>query len=206
MIGTIVPLVQEEHPQWRQSVTAYVSSSVFGALITFIAIGSAGKVLLSWLPSDVSMMIGAIILLLLAANDLSGRIRFTPALTKGVPQAWWRHYGRTKAALMYGASLGIGVATPVPYSSFLGLISLVFFSANLGIATAVGIVYGLAHAMPVLVIGLTIRDKKELPVRLMVSQITDRISQRKEFFGHLNAGFQGVVGGILLVTLVASAF
>jgi hypothetical protein len=53
-----------------------------------------------------------------AASDVDLLRMPRPALSKAVPITWWRWWGPYRAALAYGAALGIGVMTRVPFGAF----------------------------------------------------------------------------------------
>lgn len=128
MIGTIGSLVQEasSRSRWLTSASLYSLACVSTSVLLGALLATAGGWLarlvpegrmLPWPSSRAEGLIG-IIAVAYAFSD-AGLIRLPhPNVMSAVPVTWWRWWGPRRAALAYGAALGLGVTTRIPFGAF----------------------------------------------------------------------------------------
>jgi hypothetical protein len=128
MIGTIGSLVQETSNRWRWLLSAslYTVACLGTAMLLGAILGALGQLIRGWVDglaiSGSLPVVGAWLIGLLAlAYALSdvGLLRLPrPTLRQAVPITWWRWWRPYGAALAYGAALGLGVMTRIPFGAF----------------------------------------------------------------------------------------
>ncbi|HAF08680.1 MAG TPA: hypothetical protein DCK98_01165 [Chloroflexi bacterium] len=139
---------------WYRCIVAYIGAStvagaVFGGTIGLL--GSAvvpGRLLV---PSTVFGLAA----LACALVELHVVPVTPPFCARSVPQEWWRRFRPTYAAIAYGAVLGIGVTTVIPFAAFYFVLFTVVLAGPLGGALILA-AYGFGRAVPVLVGSLAI--------------------------------------------------
>lgn len=154
MVGTIAPLVQRQRSQWLLSAISF-------SLASSLSAGLAGT-LLAFLGTSIqplrhrALLLGiSFVALSIALVELRLLPLTIPSVHRSVPQAWWVRYGPTQGALAYGAVLGLGVTTVIPFASFyllLFLIVVLGFPAGI----LVGLAYGFGRSLPVWLASLAI--------------------------------------------------
>ena len=126
MIGTIGSLVQETSNRWLLSASLYTIACLGTAMLLGTILGALGHLIRGWVhgaavytlfPHAGAWLIG-LLALAYAVSDV-GLLRL-PRLTlrQAVPITWWRWWRPYGAALAYGAALGIGVMTRIPFGAF----------------------------------------------------------------------------------------
>jgi len=128
MIGTIGALVQDSSNRWRWllSTSLYTLACLGTATLLGTTLGALGHFLRTWVqgaaidaafPHLAAWLIG-LLSLAYAVSDV-GLLRLPrPTLTKAVPISWWRWWRPYGAALAYGAALGLGIMTRIPFGAF----------------------------------------------------------------------------------------
>jgi len=128
MIGTIGSLVQETSNRWRWLLSAslYTIACIGTAVLLGTILGILGHLLDSLaygaplhitLPHAGAWLIG-LLALTYAVSDV-GLLRLPrPTLRQAVPITWWRRWRPYGAALAYGAALGLGMMTRIPFGAF----------------------------------------------------------------------------------------
>ncbi len=128
MIGTIGVLVQETSHRWRWLLAAslYTGACLGTAMLFGTILGTLGHFIREWahgagvyaaFPSAGVWLIG-LLALAYALSDV-GLLRLPrPTLRQVVPVTWWRRWRPYGAALAYGAALGVGVMTRIPFGAF----------------------------------------------------------------------------------------
>lgn len=126
MIGTIGSLVQETSHRWLLAASLYTVACIGAATLLGTALGTLGRLLRDWmhgtavhasLPHAGTWLIG-LLALAFAVSDV-GLLRLPrPTLRQAVPITWWRWWRPYGAALAYGAALGLGVMTRIPFGAF----------------------------------------------------------------------------------------
>ena len=124
MIGTIGFLVQEtsNRRRWLLSASLYTVACIGTAILLGATLGALGHLLRSWIHGPAFPHAGAWLIGLLAlayaVSDV-GLLRMPrPILRQAVPITWWRWWRPYGAALAYGAALGLGVMTRIPFGAF----------------------------------------------------------------------------------------
>jgi hypothetical protein len=128
MIGTIGSLVQETSSRlrWLLSVCLYSVACVGAALLLGLALGLAGRAQRATAAAlglrapfaHAEFWLVGLLALAYAASDLGAFPLPHPTLRRQVPITWWRRWRPYGAALMYGASLGLGFMTIIPFGAF----------------------------------------------------------------------------------------
>src|SRR2546421_3325895 len=160
MIGTIGSLVQEtsNRRRWLLSVSLYSAACITTATLSGAGLGGVGQIVVRWVTSTTfhwvnphagAWFIGSLTLAY-AVSDL-GLLRMPrPTLREAVPITWWRAWRPYGAAIAYGAALGTGVMTRVPFGSFYILCLLCVVKGNAVYGAALIGTYGAARALPLL--------------------------------------------------------
>lgn len=157
MIGTIGSLVQVTSKRRRWLVVASLysgaclsSAVLLGATVSLVGRGVASLAapVAEWsalrLPAQV--LLGA----LAVAYGLSdlGVIRLPrPIIATAVPVTWWRQWGPYRAALAYGAALGLGITTRIPFGAFYIVCLWCAFGADPVYGAALMGTYGAARGL-----------------------------------------------------------
>lgn len=128
MICTIGSLVQETSNRWRWLLSAslYTIACLGTAMLLGTALGALGHLIRGGIHGTAGntsfSLAGAWLIGLLAIayaiSDI-GLLRLPrPTLRQAVPITWWRWWRPYGAALAYGAALGLGVMTRIPFGAF----------------------------------------------------------------------------------------
>lgn len=160
MIATIGSLVQETSTRLRwllavalYSVACTTTAALSGALLG--GIGFVARSVASQLfqihattanASLVSAMIG-VVAVAYALSDLGYFRMPRPAVWFAVPVTWWRWWKPYGASLAYGAALGVGVTTRIPFGAFYVLCLWCVAQGNVVSGAVVMGLYGLARAL-----------------------------------------------------------
>lgn len=128
MIGTIGSLVQETSNRWRWLLSAslYTVACLGTAMLLGATLGALGHLMRALIRSTAvygafphaAAWLISLLALAYAVSDV-GLLRLPrPTLRQAVPITWWRWWRPYGAALAYGAALGIGVMTWIPFGAF----------------------------------------------------------------------------------------
>src|ERR1051326_2333683 len=124
MIGTIGSLVQEtsHRGRWLLSTSLYTISCITTAMLLGTVLGTLGHLIQGWIHSALFPYAGALLIGLLAlayaVSDVGLLWLPRPILREAVPITWWRWWRPYGAAIAYGAALGLGVMTRIPFGAF----------------------------------------------------------------------------------------
>jgi len=141
------------------------ASAASGAL-TGLALASFGQLF----PERPLLIIVGLLLLAVACwNALHPPIRGLPPHLQ-VPRRWARHVPVGRRFTLWGALLGAGVLTAIPYSSF-----LVLLAGSVSVGAGSGAAYGLARAAGGLMIGRTGNDPQKAMELLPKFERTGRL-------------------------------
>ena len=157
MICTIGSLVQETSTRWRWLLSAsiYTIACLGTAMLLGATLGALGHLIGGIIGgAHIYAMfphVGAWIIGLLAiAYSLSdlGLLRMPrPILSKAVPITWWRRWGPYGSALAYGAALGLGIMTRVPFGAFYVLCTWCVLQGNVAYGALLMGTYGVMRAL-----------------------------------------------------------
>ncbi|GAB3590145.1 hypothetical protein GCM10027446_04210 [Angustibacter peucedani] len=152
MLSSISPLGERaRRARWGLTVAAYLVGSVLGGA----AVGVATALLGSLVPSSVrtspatAVVVGAAVLAGLVL-DVRARGGGLPSWRRQVDEAWLARYRGWVYGLGFGLQLGAGVLTIVTSSTVYALLLLSAWSGHVGVGLVLGVVFGLARALPVL--------------------------------------------------------
>ncbi len=157
MIGTIGFLVQETSHRWRWLLAAslYTVACLSTAMLLGTILGTLGHLLRDWAHSAVVYAVfphaGArfigLLALAYAVSDV-GLLRLPrPTLRQAVPITWWRRWRPYGAALAYGAALGVGVMTRIPFGAFYVLCTCCVLKGDATYGALLMGTYGAARAL-----------------------------------------------------------
>ena len=148
MVGTIAPLVKVDRRRWFESSVVFVSSTSASGALLGIVVGWVGQLVMGSVTpiwSHTLLAGTAAILALVEIGVLPIRL---PSASRSVPQRWWLRYGPKTAALAYGAVLGLGITTAIPFASFYLLLAGMMVTGPVG-GAVIGASYGFGRASAV---------------------------------------------------------
>jgi sulfite exporter TauE/SafE len=152
MLSSITPLGERgRRSRWAVTVGIYVTASMIGGAIvgtTAAAVGGALSQL--WRPP----VSGALLFIALASTlavafDLRSARRRIPSIRRQVNEDWFR-FRSWVYAVGFGLQLGIGLITIVSSASIYLTVAIALVSASVPAGAAIGGVFGLSRAVPVL--------------------------------------------------------
>lgn len=157
MIGTIGVLVQDTSNRWRWLLSAslYTVACVGTATLLGAALGMLGHLLQNWLHGSLvfsafpqaGIVFVGLLAIAYAISDV-GLLRLPrPILRYAVPISWWRWWKPYGAALAYGAALGIGVMTRIPFGAFYVLCAWCVVKGDVAYGALLMGTYGAARAL-----------------------------------------------------------
>jgi sulfite exporter TauE/SafE len=157
MIGTIGSLVQEtsHRLRWLLASSLYTIACISSSLLLGALLGGAGHSLLqfasnasshSWVEKGSALLVG-LLALAYACSDLRFIHLPRPSVLKAVPITWWRRWKPYRAALAYGAALGVGIMTRIGFGAFYVLCAWCLLQGNVISGALLMGTYGLARAL-----------------------------------------------------------
>lgn len=154
MVGTIGLAGSESREKKRMGgwwvrigVPHLVGSMLGGAGVGFV-VAFLGALTDALIDVPTTAVVGIIGLFVLA--ETVGVPAKMLSRTRQVPLSWKHVFPATASAPLYGAFLGMGVTTTIYYWSHYALLAAVFFSSNLAAGSALGALFGLGRAAPVI--------------------------------------------------------
>lgn len=168
MVSTIGPLVKAASSTWAGCAAAFTAASMLAAAMFGALIGAIGHMISSIAPLASPALVG-VAALACALIELRALPVTSPYCARSVPQDWWRRYPPTYAAIAYGAVLGVGVTTVIPFAAFYFVLSACLLAGPIGGAMVLSC-YGLGRALPLLggsvaiLYGLDVREVAEWPI------------------------------------------
>ncbi len=152
MLASISPLGERARSsRWGVTVTAYVIGSVLGgATVGVVAAALGGLLPESWRGSPVAAILVAA--LLLAGLPLDSRVAGLrlPTWRRQVDEAWLGRYRGWVYGAGFGVQLGLGVVTIVTSATVYATVLLCALSGSPPVGLALGVLFGLVRALPVL--------------------------------------------------------
>ena len=152
MLTSITPLGERGRAsRWRVTTTAYVLGSTAGGLAVGLAAGLLGLLLPLEQPLAAALA-GALVVAAAAAALLVelGRVPLPPGPRRQVDEDWLHRYRGWVYGAGYGAQLGLGVVTIITSTTLHVALLLAVLTGSPAGGAAVGAVFGLARALPVL--------------------------------------------------------
>lgn len=123
----------------------HVLGSSIGGAVTGALFAGLGSLL--WLPRWRMLIVGSAAFLSLALSLIRLRIALWPQ--RQVPRGWGQTLPGPLVYFLWGAMLGSGVITVIPYTSMVVLVAIQL-TGPVGVAAAAGAVFGFARALPAL--------------------------------------------------------
>jgi sulfite exporter TauE/SafE len=149
MLASIHPLGERaRHNRWGVTVTAFVVGSAAGGVALGAALGALGQgVGVGGRPA----LVAAVTVTLIAAGaDVAGRDRLWPTVRRQVNDEWMTEYRGWIYGMGFGFQLGLGLVTIVTSAAVHAVVMLAFLTGSATGGALVGLVFGLARALPVL--------------------------------------------------------
>ncbi len=152
MLASITPLGERgRHRRWAVTVAFYLVGSAAGGAALGTVAALAGTVLRRAIHPS-----GTVILLVVGAAAAAAILIDTrrsgpvPSIRRQVNEDWLRQYRSWVYGIGFGLQLGAGVATVVTSASTYLVFVVAMGAPTVWLAIAIGTVYGLARALPVL--------------------------------------------------------
>jgi MFS family permease len=179
MLTSISPVGESGRGQhWGLTVTTYVVGSVLGGAVVGTIAGGLGATVFGWLADRAAF----VILGLAAAGGLftdATRPQSLPTWHRQVNEQWLGRYRGWVYGSGYGFQLGLGMVTIVTSSLVYVAFVAALLTRSVMTATAVGAVFGLARALPLLSMwrmnttaALALRHRKLDALRGPVARVT----------------------------------
>jgi sulfite exporter TauE/SafE len=151
MLASITPLGQRGRgASWRRTVTAYVVASIAAGALLGALFGAVGDLAWSGTAPAWALLAAAVLALVAAGFDATGR---TTGPHRQVDETWLTRYRDWVVGLGYGFQLGLGGVTIVTSATVYVTWLLEVLTAGAVAGAAVGAVFGLARALPLLTTG-----------------------------------------------------
>lgn len=159
MIGTIGFLVQDttNRRRWLGATSLYTlacsaSASALGGLLGVAGEGIHRADALSspTLGAKGGIAFVGVLAIAYALSDVGLFAMPRPAVLFAVPVTWWRRWRPYRAAFAYGAALGVGVMTYVPFGAFYVLCVWCLLKSDPAYGTVLLGTYGLLRALTII--------------------------------------------------------
>jgi hypothetical protein len=152
MLASISPLGERARAsRWRLTTAAYLAGSALGGALLGVLAASLGAALpTGWRSSTAAGVAVAVLLLAGLVADLRSPELGPPSWRRQVDEAWLDRYRGWVYGLGFGVQLGFGVVTIVTSSTVYAVALLAGLSGRPPAGLAIGVVFGLARALPVL--------------------------------------------------------
>ncbi len=196
MLGSISPVGEASRNQrWWLTATAYAAASVTAGAFLGLLLGSLGTPAFTAVPSRVRLMALCVMAVLGAAADagvFGGRI---PSWHRQVDERWLTTYRGWVYGAGFGAQLGAAVTTIVTSASTYALLGAALLAGSWRGGLAIGVVFGAARALPLLLMA---------PVRTAdrLYAVTRRVADAEPLARRLTVACQGALAGVALLAAV----
>ena len=156
MLSSITPLGERARGRtWGVTAGFYVAGSLLGGLVLGAIAGGIGALVPAGLQLD-GRALGYVLAGLLAitvAFEVPGSPLRVPSIHRQVDENWLDLYRGWVVGFGFGAQLGFGVVTIITSATTYLMIALMFMTHSVGWAVLIGAAFGLARAVPVLLVG-----------------------------------------------------
>lgn len=194
MVSTIGPLVQVAKLKWAESASVFVVASVLSGALFGALLGLLGSSVSFMLPAlSTAQPVLGMAALVFALVEMRALPLKVPFCARSVPQSWWRRYGEIYGAIAYGAVLGIGITTVIPFISFYFITLVAVLAGPMSGGFIIGM-YGFGRALPVLV------GSAALARGLGVAEVAGWAGDRRREAHALCAAALILVGLVLLIS------
>ncbi len=133
-VGTLTPIVVLGRAPWRKAVGAYTAAGLLSSACVGSVLGGIGNLVNG--DNDVWGFLAAALLAIVLAGREIGLVSFPlPQIRRQTHKMWARDFGFVPAAAMWGAHIGLGVATVIKHGGLFVVIALTLAGGSLyGIA------------------------------------------------------------------------
>jgi hypothetical protein len=156
MLASINPLGERaRNTRWGRTVAWYIAGSTMGGLVVGAVAGGLGAGLAA-LASPSTTVLGVLTVAACAAGlalDLHLGGLTVPSVHRQVNQDWLARYRGWVYGGGFGFQLGLGVVTIVTTSTIYVALALSVLAGSLLSGLAIGGVFGLVRALPILAVG-----------------------------------------------------
>lgn len=159
MIASPVGDAREGRQRLADVVRFGIASTATAAALGFL-LGSAGHVVLpphAWHTRLVTMLV-TVVALVFAATEAMGIKLLVPTRDWIVPRKWGLIYGRRRFYYLFGAMMGAGLLTMVPFIGVYLVIASCLLLGSGGAAATVMALFGLGRTVPLLAVALSLRS------------------------------------------------
>lgn len=152
MVMTIAPQFEGKHALGAAFLDKKFIAFSIGAMLTgslmFAALAGVGSVFRESRAADAGRMAIVMVAVLYGISYALGHpIPVKPQSRRQVPKLWREAFSPSVAAGLYGAGLGFGVLTRVPFVTlYVAMLCALFVSVSM--AVLVGALFGLGRALP----------------------------------------------------------
>ncbi len=150
MVGQIGPLVQVGRK--KTALALHVLGGLVGGVALGVVLGFGGLLLRAALGDTLNTVFVVVVTaaLVYAASVDLGFLRVRPITwERQTPGSWPCSMGHYPGIFAWGADLGVGITTRIPYQSLLVLPIAALFAGDLATAVAITAVYGASRALAV---------------------------------------------------------
>ncbi|WP_369051920.1 hypothetical protein [Kineococcus terrestris] len=196
MLSSITPLGERGRAsRWPVTVTAHLLGSAAGGTAAGLVLGTLGLLLPGGSAAATAAAAAVVALALWALAVETGRLPAPPTWHRQVDEDWLHRYRGWVYGAGYGVQLGLGVVTivtsPVLYVAF----ALVALTGDPARGAALGLLFGLARALPVLA-----ARRVTTPARLVgAHRALERLAPTGRAVTALACAATAAAGGLLLV-------
>ncbi|HTG47800.1 MAG TPA: hypothetical protein VK646_09120 [Actinomycetota bacterium] len=174
MLGSITPLGERGRgSRWWLTTSAYVVGSIVGGAAMGALVGVLGTVAFISLGLGSRLLVLGVAIvagLLLDAGAFGLRL---PTVHRQVDEAWRTRYRGWVWGLGFGLQLGTGVVTIVTTSLVYATWLAGALTADVPAAVAIGLVFGLARALPVFGVARVHRSDQLLRVDAVLARLAE---------------------------------
>jgi sulfite exporter TauE/SafE len=199
MLASINPLVERSRNSrfWVTFTTFLVASLVGGALVGGLAggAGMAVRAVAPWGRATTAVAVLAVCAVALLLDLRVAGLR-PPTVRRQVNEDWLTEYRGWVYGLGFGFQLGMGVVTIVTTATVYVTFVLAFLTGSVPAGLAIGTVFGLARALPMLLV-TRVHDPTHLRRTVRRAQGWAPLAQRAAAVSLLAAG---TVGAIAIAT------
>jgi hypothetical protein len=187
MLGSISPVGEASRKQrWWLTATADVSASTTAGLTLGLALGGAGSVLLGSVSADARLVALGVLIVAATATDTGAFGSSLPSWRRQVDERWLSTYRGWVYVAGFGAQLGAAIVTIVPSAVTYAALGAALLSASWRAGLAIGAVFGLGRAVPLLLLA-RVRTPEQL------YRVARRLADAEPWAHRATIGVQGVL-------------
>ncbi|MBA3432209.1 MAG: hypothetical protein ACR2L4_08960 [Actinomycetota bacterium] len=143
---------------WRVIGTPHLAAAALGGALLGAVASTVGLALPGGSPERV--WVGLALLAIAGGLDLIGARANLIARAKQVPLSWKHVFPAPMSSTLYGATLGIGLASTVYFWSFWAVIVALIVAASPALGLLLGAGYGIGRALPVFAVAGALEESE----------------------------------------------